>query len=293
MLAHAQSVTLIYDDNSNYQAHFVSDISDKLSTVDGVTLSTISSLDLPIESLKNNLPDIVISLNDTTSEMITGAQLQTSVFHVLTTIASSRRYAPCLPDCSEQLPNHHFFVLDPLPARQAQLIKLIKPSIKNVAVIVTNFSKPQLKYLKPSIKNQGLNLQEYLTDAESVRYLIDDVSKTSDVILAVADTNIYNAASLSQILLTSYRYRTPVIGFSKGFIKAGALSGTVSTIEQITQHVQEIISSTQGLNPKLGSLIFPKYFDVLSNRNVARSLNLHFPSDEELKAIIQSDEVSQ
>jgi len=138
-----------------------------------------------------------------------------------------------------------------------------------------------------------LNLQEYLTDAQSVRYLIDDVSKTSDVILAVADTNIYNAASLSQILLTSYRYRTPVIGFSKGFIKAGALSGTVSSIEQITQHVQDVISNTQGLNFQFDSLIFPKYFDVLSNRNVARSLNLHFPSDEELKAIIQSDEVTQ
>jgi len=119
MLAHAKSITLIYDDSSNYQAHFVSDISDKLSTVDGVTLTTLSSLELPIASLNNNLPDILISLNDSMSEKIIAAQLQTSVFHVLTTLASSRRYALCLPSCSEQLPNHHFFVLDPLPARQA------------------------------------------------------------------------------------------------------------------------------------------------------------------------------
>ena len=111
--------------------------------------------------------------------------------------------------------------------------------------------------------------------------------------MATADTGIYNTASLSQILLTSYRYKTPIIGFSKGFIKAGALAGSVSNIEQLAQHLAEQILQFKTANDFLfDSIIYPRYFDVLSNRNVAKSLNLHFPDDVVLKAQLMADESS-
>lgn len=290
----AHDIVLVYDDNSNYQSHFASELSEKLLAQKGVTLKTITNFSLSIASLKKTPPDLIVSINDAVSERLINANLQTPTYHALTTLARSVRYAPCLPDCLTTLPQHRFFVLDQPATRQLNLIRLIDPNIKNIGVIVTAQSSPHLKKLKQLANVKNLTINEYLTDAASVRYQINDISKASDAILAIADKDIYNASSLPQILLTSYRYKTPVIGFSKGFIKAGAISGAVSSSEQLVQHLAEYLLKLKNTrNEIFDSLIYPKYFEVISNRNVAKSLNLHFPSDEQLKKQLTSNETDQ
>lgn len=289
----ARDIIVIYDNKSNYQTPFVNALSDNLAADSNVSITPLTTSDFSIEVLINNLPDTVISLNDQVSEQLVNANIQTSVYHALTTLSSARKYAPCLPQCASTLPRHHFFVLDALPSRQIQLINLILPTAKQVALILTPQSKPHLSKISSSAKSNGITIKEYLTDASNVRYLIEDISRTSDIILAVADTDIYNATTLPQILLTSYRYRTPVIGFSKGFIKAGAIAGIVSNIKQLAHHLTEVISLDRDETFPLDHVTYPKYFDVLSNKNVARSLNLHIPSDVTLKAIIQKNEASK
>ncbi|MEH6504301.1 MAG: ABC transporter substrate binding protein [Cycloclasticus sp.] len=287
----AHDIVLVYDDNSNYQSRFTSELSEKLLAQKGISLKTITNASLSISALKKAPPDLIVSLNDDVSEKLIDANIKASTFHALATLARSMRYAPCLPNCLTTLPQHRFFVLDQPPARQLSLIQLIDPNIKNIAAIVTAQSSPHLKKLKLQATAKHLSINEYITDATSVRYQINDISKTSDAILAIADTDIYNASSLPQILLTSYRYKTPVIGFSQGFVKAGAISGAISSSGQLVQHLAECLVDANSLSTGiLGSLIYPKYFDVISNRNVAKSLNLHFPSDDQLKKILTSNE---
>ena len=180
------------------------------------------------------------------------------------------------------------------PRRQLNLIRLINPAFKNIGIIVTEQSETHLQALKKVANDSQLTINEFITSSTNVRYQIADVSKSSDIILAIADTKIYNAASLPQILLTSYRYGTPILGFSKGFIKAGAIAGTVSSLEQLTSHLAESIldfNNPHSLNTN--NVIYPKYFDVITNRNVAKSLNLHFSSDNELKQQLITYESTQ
>lgn len=290
----AYDIVLVHDDNSNYQRLFTSELSEKLLEQKGITLKTITNASLSIAELKKTPADLIVSLNDAVSERLINANLQTPTYHALTTLARSVRYAPCLPDCLTTLPQHRFFVLDQPAARQLNLIQLIDPNIKNIGVIVTARSSPHLKNLTQLANAKNLTINEYVTDAANVRYQINDISKASDAILAIADTDIYNSSSLPQILLTSYRYKTPVIGFSNGFIKAGAVSGAVSSSEQLVQHLTEyLINLNNSPDAIFDSLIYPKYFEVASNRNVAKSLNLHFPSDEQLKKQLTSNETDQ
>jgi putative ABC transport system substrate-binding protein len=63
----------------------------------------------------------------------------------------------------------------------------------------------------------------------------------SDVLLALPDSNIYNSKTVKNILLTSYRYRKPVIGFSKNFVDAGALAAIYSDTEMIAMTASKLI----------------------------------------------------
>jgi hypothetical protein len=262
----AQNITLIYDDNSHYQSHFVNSLSSQLLSNTNVNLTTITTALLSIEALKKVPADLIVNVNNDTIKKLLTSNLHTTVFHALATLARSKNFADCLPDCIKALPNHHFFILDQPPNRQLNLIQLINPGFKNIGVLVTEQSKNQLVPLHKIASRKNLRINEDIGNSKNVRYKIDAISKSSDVILAVADTNIYNAASLSQILLTSYRYRTPVIGFSKGFIRAGALAGTISNIEQLAQHISEAIVELTNTHKDLTtSIIHPKYFNVISN----------------------------
>jgi hypothetical protein len=291
MTSLANDIVIIYDQNSRYQADFVAAIETNISSYKDTSLKKLDIASPYISTLQKSAPDLTISLTSDISKKIIGSGIKTKTLHALTTLASAKSYAPCLPDCTKELPQHSFFVLDQPASRQLSLIKLINPNIKDVAIIVTANSAPHINIFKKAAKQHQIIIKDYLTDSEDFRYQIEEISKSSDIILATADTDIYNTSTLSQILLTSYRHRISVIGFSTGFIKAGATSGVVSSITDLAKHLSEsLLKSTKQSQYKYFSLVYPKYFDVFSNRKVAKSLNLYFTNDKELKEQLISNE---
>lgn len=289
----AANISLIYDADSRYQQLFIKALSKKIINEPTLTLTAITTDKLSITDLNKNPPLAIISLNKTASRKLLALKQDTPVFHALTTLSKAKQYASCLPNCLTSLPQHRFFILDQPPIRQIKLIQLIDSTIKDIGVIVTKQSSFFIQPLEEAIQKSKLNLKIHLTQASRVRYQIDDIARSSDVMLAIPDDSVYNSSSLSQVLLTSYRYGTPVIGFSKGFMKAGAISGVISSLNQLSQHLAESLVHTEPLVPHPYSFVYPRYFSVLSNRAVAKSLNLNFPSDLELANDIRADETDQ
>jgi ABC-type uncharacterized transport system substrate-binding protein len=76
----------------------------------------------------------------------------------------------------------------------------------------------------------------------------------------------------------------PVVGFSKGYVKAGALFALYSTPEQIGHHladvVQQYFSSGEQLLPPPH---YPTYFSVVTNKSVARSFKITLPTEKALR----------
>ena len=93
------------------------------------------------------------------------------------------------------------------------------------------------------------------------------------VLLAVPESVIFNSETLHNILMTTYRHEQSVIGFSAAFVRAGALATTFSTIDDIAAQLEEIVHDFAS-SGDLATEQFPRYFDVVVNDSVAKSLNL-------------------
>ena len=92
----------------------------------------------------------------------------------------------------------------------------------------------------------------------------------SDVLIALPDPIVFNLRTTRNILLSTYRKRVPVIGFSKSYVKAGALAAIYSTPEFIGKQTGEIITDLavkSSLNNKLLPLphSHSKYFTISVN----------------------------
>jgi ABC-type uncharacterized transport system substrate-binding protein len=105
-----------------------------------------------------------------------------------------------------------------------------------------------------------------------INRLLNQIAQT-DVLLALPDSTVYSTESIRNILLSTYRHKQGVIGFSSDMVKAGALATTYSDIEDIDAQVAEIASAYVA-GGELSPPQFPRYFRTIVNEGVARSLDL-------------------
>ncbi|PCI19002.1 MAG: ABC transporter substrate-binding protein [Piscirickettsiaceae bacterium] len=282
---------VIYDKNSHYQLAFLKHLQKQLKN-HGVTINSLTIDHATATEIDAKKPSLIINLDKAFATSLVDYNIKTPVFHTLLTIADLTQLLPCAPLCETKKRKNQFFILDQPPSRQLALIKLIKPSAIEIGLIYTRQTATLFAAIQKFGDQTNLKINGFLTQPDSLGFMLNDIAKSSDIILALADTSIYSASTLPQILLTSYRHRTPVIGFSKGFITAGAVAGVTSNLEQLAQHLAEKILEKRANKPIMSNgIVFPKYFNILSNRRVAKSLNLHFPDDRVLTATIKSDEL--
>ncbi|WP_051906801.1 ABC transporter substrate-binding protein [Methylomarinum vadi] len=189
---------------------------------------------------------------------------------------------------SSECPNstqHYSIVLDQPIARQLNLLTTILPSIEKVGVLTANFSANKTTKLQQETVKRHLQLiTRRINSPNELNHQFDELCKQSDVILALPDPMIHNRETVPYLLLTSYRYNIPFIGFSKAYVNAGAISAVFSSPKQIARHIRElaeqILTSGSTLKQKLYP---PKYFSVSTNKNVAQSLEIRLPQEEQIK----------
>jgi hypothetical protein len=156
---------------------------------------------------------------------------------------------------------------EPAPADQLRLATLLYRRPVRVGAILgadTAFLRPALEADKVAVLEAG--------DGDDINRLLNQIAQT-DVLLALPDSTIYSTESIRNILLSTYRHKQGVIGFSGDMVKAGALATTYSEIEDIDAQVAEIASAYVA-GGELAPPQFPRYFRTIVNEGVARSLDL-------------------
>ena len=179
--------------------------------------------------------------------------------------------------------------------RQIPFIKLLNRQWKTIGLLNSREKPIDTNTIQQCAKKHGL--ETYIvntTGSEALKNNIKDVLNHSDILLALPDKNIYNSKSVKNILLTSYRYRKPVIAFSKNFTDAGALASIYSSTEQIAQSASNLVEQyfKSGQQFKK-SVNYPQAFDVCINRQVFRALDLSIPDLDELKQTIKYSETEK
>jgi hypothetical protein len=168
--------------------------------------------------------------------------------------------------------------LDQPFGRQLDLLRLALPEARSVGVMWGPESVSQQPLLAAALQARGLQSSEgVLTEGQPVISALRTALLDGDVLLAVADGSVYNPSSVSNILLTSYRAKIPVLAFSPAYVKAGALLSVHSTSAQLGAQAGSMASQyLQSGN--LPASQYPTDFSISVNAYVAHSLGLELDS---------------
>jgi len=173
--------------------------------------------------------------------------------------------------------------------QQIKFIRLLNSHWKTISILSSDKKPIDSKPIQQCANKYGFEIYLVKTSAEENQTRkIRQALRNSDVLLALPDRNIYNSRTVKNILLTSYRYRRPVIAFSKNFVNAGALAAIHSNTEQIAQSASNIINQyfEAGANFKK-PINYPDDFNININKQVFRALDLPTPDVTTLKKLLQ------
>lgn len=174
--------------------------------------------------------------------------------------------------------------LDQPLARQMELIRQALPDRARIGVLLGPDSQDSLKLLQAAAKEAKFSLAaEKISAAEELLPALQRVLADCDVLLAVPDPLVFNKSTVQSLLLTTYRYQDPVVGFSLAYVKAGALAAVYSVPEQVGKQAGEVIQRMLAAKSwQLPVPEYPKYFSVSVNYQVARSLSLNVADETAL-----------
>jgi putative ABC transport system substrate-binding protein len=180
--------------------------------------------------------------------------------------------------------------LDQPLARQLALIRGVLPEAHTVGVIAGPAMARELLLLKNSVEKDGMRLsQETVTSEAGLFPALQRLLPETDVLLALPDPAVINRGTIQSMLLTTYRYRVPVAGYSASQVDAGVLAAVYSSPAQIAQQATQVIrEALKNGDGGLKGPFYPKYFSVKINRNVAHSLGLYAPDEAALKKQLEA-----
>ncbi len=159
-------------------------------------------------------------------------------------------------------------VIDQPVDRQARVANVTYPSLSRFSVFSSANQLDDIR--EDSIAVDGF---PYFSSV-SLPSQLSDALHAHDALIATSDNSIFNASTLSTVLLTAYGYHKPVIGFSRAYVKAGALISSFSTPSQIFREIAHWLRSGATSFDDMPPISYPRYFSVIVNASVARSLGL-------------------
>ncbi len=167
--------------------------------------------------------------------------------------------------------------------RQIELMRQALPRLTRVGAVFGPDSATELERIRTLLDSRGLKLVSETLQGDSELFgALQRVMGGAEVFLAVPDAQIINPDTAQNLLLTSFRFRIPVVGYSASSVRAGASLAVFSTPQQIGQQAGEVARQILR-GDSLPAPHYPRYFSVLSNRQMANSLNLGIDDDSSLK----------
>ncbi|MES2366399.1 MAG: ABC transporter substrate binding protein [Pseudomonadota bacterium] len=176
--------------------------------------------------------------------------------------------------------------LDQPYARQLAMIRLAFPERRRVGVLLREQNRLKFDALSASAKLQKMQVTgELISNTDEIVPSLEHLLASSDLLLVLPDALLYNKNDIQGVLLTSYHYHVPLIGYSEALVRAGAIMALYSKPQQIGYQAAEVAS--RSLDGGLPAPQYPKYFTVSINQQVARSLNISVPDEAVLQQALQ------
>jgi putative ABC transport system substrate-binding protein len=183
-----------------------------------------------------------------------------------------------------------YVYIDQPPSRTLGLVAAVFARAKRVGLVVSGENTEAVKLLQQEAARRHLSLNlEMVARPEDVASALRNVLSESDVLLLVPDSLAINAGNAQNVLLTTYRYRVPVVGFSQGLSKAGAVVAGYSSPAQIGRQGAAMALRWKSDSGELPPSQHADDFSIAFNNHVARSLGVVLPDLGEVRRKLGAD----
>ncbi len=181
--------------------------------------------------------------------------------------------------------NASVILVDQPFARQAALIRRAFPEARRVGVLLSAEQMGVLAELEEALRGQHLELVHARLERDArLTAPLESVLSEADLLLAVPDPLVFNRTTAQSLFLTSYRYRDPVLGYSRSLTRAGAVLSLHSSPAQIGRQAAEWVKRALDEPPAPASSVsYPTYFSISINGQVAHSLGVSLPAEDDLE----------
>ena len=247
------------------------------------------SLSLPLHSdesaaLAGNA--LIITLGTRAAQTVSSMAPRSLVLHTLLPRSAFEK----LTARSDDFRRVSAVFIDQPASRQIELLRIALPDWSRAAFVTSRESSELGQRLVASARDRRLRpVLEQLNDESELYPTLQRVLADPAVLVAVPDATLFNNRTISNVLLTAYHQRSPVVGFSPAYVKAGALIALYSTPAQIGQQAGEAARAglaSGSLPPPAG----PRHFRVGTNRYVARSLGINLEDAAVLQERLERSE---
>ena len=239
---------------------------------------------LTAQQLQNSAKDQDLIVTIGQQAMIAATQINNSppVISTLIPKQSHEKYRAAIDKATKK--NTAIYIDNP-PERQILLAKILFGDLQSLGILVSAHSIYNKTIIESNVKKAGLKSRiETVTNDDNLVSKLSLVLSYSDTFLALPDAEIFNRDTAKNILLTTYRHRTPVIAYSASYVKAGALAAVYTTPQQIADQTGKVM-----IDILQSSLTFPQHdsppeeFEIIINKNVSKSLGIPIHDEDKIK----------
>lgn len=175
--------------------------------------------------------------------------------------------------------------IDQPESRVFDLIRVVLPNIKNVGLLVSESTRENNDSLTKTARRKSLHLE--LGDIDTSKDLVSvlkDILQKTEVLLTVPNPMVLNRNTVQSILLTAYLHKIPVVSYSPGYVRAGALMAVYSSPAELGRYVGEkIVELKRQGYWQLDEPKYPKYFSIALNKKVASSMGILISSADDIR----------
>ncbi|RMG27500.1 MAG: hypothetical protein D6721_10495 [Gammaproteobacteria bacterium] len=178
--------------------------------------------------------------------------------------------------------------IDQPPTRQFLLAVHAFPNRRRIGFLLTANTRPILPLLRRLAERTGRRLVvRERAPGDRLVPAAEGLFGACDVFLALPDPAVIDRTTLQPLLLTSYRYRIPVVAFNRAYVRAGATAAIYTPLDGLVEETRLILESlSSGAASGLPPPRYSTHFRVAVNRQVARSLGIALPEVDVLERAI-------
>lgn len=265
-----QPVIILYENNTKAYDTFKETINQLQQLESQVTapLIFIDSREISREKIMTQLPNarVVVTLGNYSAQELASLQIKVPHIHALIT---KENYQKIKPLNKTNTRNSCALVIDQPLERIISTAKKYIPNLQRIGIIIDPGNNAA--YDK-RIQGTDIIYENLSDDIHSAITKFAD--KSVDIIVATQNSSIYNNETARNILISSYHYNIPLVGYSESFVRAGAILGVYSTPEMYAIDVYDLIKNPK--NCTKNEIRYSSKFITKTNPQVASSLGIRF-----------------